>query len=447
MLRGRYRSRYVFVRGDGGRGYRRALVLSSRSSLHLRALPSARSCAANITVLERGDPYLLNFGLESPPNATKNLIAYWNPRMYSYNAMRIAKIASSIVGPARVGRSDDPAVRVVPVIGANGGYVNDAWAKLDWVTSAHGPPAAIGLATMNIGAYVGAASNITKDPNATADMIIGSLLETLAGSTTAAPTAYGSNPLAGFAAVSAYFGISLHAYEGGPDTSEYTGGGIMAAAQAIADPRMADVVAGIIQNWQSWTGGLFNFFQLGAEPTLQPWGSYANLWDIRVPDTPKTRGIDRVVAAPPAPLTAGWPAPLVHHNASFVVGYYSPNGLPPAEAPITFNNPGAEYRYLVRFTAPCARGINATVTLSSTLKGGGETLLVSIGAFLPTATVLSPATNGSRTDLKAVTTLFDPLPPAALSSGLVTLRLTVPGPPINVNITKYELWYVDVSCR
>jgi len=102
-------------------------------------------------VLQRGDPYKLNFGLEEPPNATKNLVAFWNPRMYSWTARHIAEIATGIVGAARVGRSDNPNVRVVPVIGANGGYAPDAWAKLDWLNSAWGPPSASGLATLNIG--------------------------------------------------------------------------------------------------------------------------------------------------------------------------------------------------------------------------------------------------------------------------------------------------------
>ena len=85
---------------------------------------------------------------------------------------------------------------------------------------------------------------------------------------------------------------------------------------------------------------------LGAQPLEQPWGSYTNLWDLKVTDTPKTRGIDKIVASPPAPITAGWPAPLVRHNASFFVGYYSPNGLPPVTPAIAYNNVGAQYSYL-----------------------------------------------------------------------------------------------------
>jgi hypothetical protein len=106
----------------------------------------------------------------------------------------------------------------------------------------------------------------------------------------------------------------------------------------------------------------------------------------------------------------------------------------------------------VRFAKPCALGINVTVTMAVlmnrvTKKVGGETFDVAVGAFLPTQSLLSPATNGTANDLASITALFDPLPPAALSSGLVTVRLSAPGPPVNANITNYRFVYVDVACR
>ncbi len=203
---------------------------------------------------------------------------------------------------------------------------------------------------------------------------------------------------------------------------------------------MADAVVAIVNNWQMWTGGLFNYFQLGAQPLEQPWGSYTNLWDLRVPDTPKTRGIDKLVSSPPAPLAAGWPAPLVKHNASLYVGYYSKDGTP-LPTPVTYLPLNATLNYLVRFPSRCAAGTNVTVTLSSSLKAGGEPLEVSLGAFMAPVLVSTPPSNGTRTDLVAATALLPPLPAAALASGLVTVRLRVPAAGV-----KYALWYVDVSC-
>lgn len=405
---------------------------------------------ANITVLEQGDPYKLNFGLPSPPNAS-NLISHWNPRMYAYTAFHFATLARSLFGAARVGRADVPGVRVVPVLGANGGYAADGATKLDWLNDAWGPPAAAGLATMNIGGYWSASRNVSGDPNVTVDEAMTSLLANIAADSPLAPTSYTSS-FAGYSTVGAYYGIAMHAYEGGPDTSGGKGAGVLTLGKACADPRMEDAVTSIVATWQSWGLGTFNYFTLGAQPLEQPWGSYTNLWDLTITDTPKTRGIDKIVGSPPAQITAGWPAPLVRHNASFFVGYYSPTGLPPTTPEIAYNNVGAQYSYLVRFEKPCALGINVTVTMAVlmnrvTKKVGGETLGVSVGAFLPTQSLLSPVTNGSANDLASVTALFDPMPPAALSNGLVAVRLSAPGPPVNVNVTNYRFVYVDVACR
>lgn len=163
-----------------------------------------------------------------------------------------------------------------------------------------------------------------------------------------------------------------------------------------------------------------------------------------MPDTPKTRGIDRVVAAPPAPLSAGWPAPLVRHNASFYVGYYTKDKTPPVNPQVTWLPQGTMMHYLVRFSSStaCASGVNVTVTMSSTVPAGGEPLEVSIGSFLPAVNISSPATNGSKTDLKTATALFAKLPSSAPASGLITVRLRVP-----VEGVHYELWYLDTRCR
>lgn len=392
-----------------------------------------------------GDPYKLNLGLPSPPNASN--FAIWGYRMYAYTCFHFASLARGVVGTARVGRADTPGVRVVPVVGALQSYALDGESKLAWLNAAWGPPTDGGLATMNIGAYWGAAENVTRDPNVSMDEVLVSMLASVAASDPAAPTAYSSKTaISGFAALSAYYGVALHAYEGGPSTA---GGvrntvGILSLAQANQDPRMQTIVENIVRVWQSWGCGTFNYFTLGVMVLYQPWGSYGNLWDLKVPDTPKTRGIDKIVNSPPAPIAGGWPAPLVRHNASYQVGYYTANGLPPPVPTTSVLRLNTELRYLVRFGARCAAGINVTVTFSCPKgdKTGGEPLEVSVGAFAPLVTIASPATDGTGKELVGVTALFDALPPAALASGLVTVRLRVPVAPVH-----YELWYVDVACR
>ena len=434
--------------------------------------------AANATVLQQGDPHRLNFGLESPPNATKNLLT-WGSRYYSWSCLRIAQVAGTVVGPERVGRADHAGVRVVPVLGALGSYAKDLEDKASWLFAAWGPPAAQGLATVNIGAYVGSKVNKTN-PGITTDLVMQGFFDAIAAATPASPTAYGSNALANFAAASAFWGLALHAYEGGPDTSggagcKYantphpparpprppltldnpswalgnfsrpsTAAALMALANATMDARMADVVFEIVQGWQSWGGGTFNFFIIGSQPAEQPWGSYSNLFDSRVPDTPKSRGLDRIVASAPAAVAAGWAVPVLNHSASFYVGYYSPSELPPASPVVTWLPPGTTLSYLVRLDAPCALGLNVTVYMSNFLKAGGDPLGVSVGVFLPAVNVTAPATGGEHgTFAPAAPALFPPLPAAALPNGLVTVRLSVVTPAA----PQFSLRALDVTCR
>ena len=93
---------------------------------------------------------------------------------------------------------------------------------------------------------------------------------------TAAPTAYCQNAFAEYSALSAYYGVPLHAYEGSPDTSSQGGTtdvSLMAKAQAVMDPRMTNVTVANLALWQSWGGGTFNWFTGGASSALAPWGS------------------------------------------------------------------------------------------------------------------------------------------------------------------------------
>lgn len=400
---------------------------------------------ANSTIMNKGDPYKLNLGLQTPPNASNAIT--WGLRMFAYTGFHFATLAHSVVGAARVGRADSPGVRVVPMIGALQSYALDGESKLSWLVAAWGSPAAVGLQTLNIGSYYGPAENVQRNASATENDVMTSMLATIAASDPAAPSAYSSHSaISSFAALSAYYGLALHAYEGGPSTAGGVRGtvGIMSLAQACQDPRMQTVVESIVRVWQQWTGGTFNYFTLGANALYQPWGGYGNRWDMKDDKTPKSAGIDAIVNSPPAALAGGWPAPLVHHNASYSVGYYTPDGLPPPVPYAPFLKLNAEFSYLVRFGARCAAGINVTVTFSCAKndKVGGQPLEVSVGAFLPPVTISSPATDGTGKELVGVTALFDALPPAALANGLVTVRLRVPVYPVT-----YKLWYVDVDCR
>ena len=399
--------------------------------------------AANITVLQKGDPHKLNFGLESPPNITKNLLT-WGSRMYTWSALNIAEIAAKIVGSSRVGRADMPNVRVVPVLGALGNYATDLENKASWLFEAWGSSTSKILSTVNIGAYFSSKVN-KSDQNLTSNEVIESLLAVIANASTNSPTAFGNNPPAQFATIAAHYGLALHAYEGGPDTSGGSGSGaLMALANANKDPRMTDVVVNIFKNWQSWGGSMFNYFDIGAQPLLQPWGSYTTQWDFRVTTTPKTLGLAQVVSTPPAPVTAGWPLPVLNHSASFYVGYYTKDGLPPTSPIITYLQPGSSMSYLVRLDQPCTLGLNITVYMSNFQKTSGDPLGITIGAFLPMINITAPTTSGNHNDFEAAApALFDPLPSDALPNKLITVRLHV----VTATSPKFSLRALDVTCR
>ena len=178
---------------------------------------------ANVTVFTLGDPYRLNYGLPSPPNASNLLL--FGSRMYAYTALHFASLARTLFGAARVGRADTPGVRVVPVIGALASCATDGETKLEWLNNAWGPPADAGLATMNIGGYWSASRNVSSDPAVTVDEVMESLLANIAADSTLSPTAF-TSAFAGFTAIGAYYGIAMHAYEGGPDTSGGKGAGV-----------------------------------------------------------------------------------------------------------------------------------------------------------------------------------------------------------------------------
>jgi hypothetical protein len=398
---------------------------------------------ANITVMQQGDPHRLNYGLETPPNITKNLLT-WGSRMYTWTAWHISEIAGKIVGPSRVGRADTPGVRVVPVLGALGNYAQDLETKASWLFNAWGSSTSKALATVNIGAYVGSKVN-KSDPNLTPNDVIESLLAVLSNMSTSSPVAYGNNPSAEFATIAAHYGLALHAYEGGPDTSGGAGSGaLLALANANKDARMADVVVNIISNWQSWGNGMFNYFDIGAQPLLQPWGSYTTLWDFRNTSTPKTEGLARIISNPPASVTAGWPIPVLNHSASFYVGYYTKDGLPPPSPIVTYLQPNSFMSYLVRVDQPCPLGLNVTVYMSNFQKTGGDPLGVSVGVFLPMINITAPTTSGNHNDFEpSAPALFDPLPPEALPNKLITVRLHI----ITPTAPKFSLRSLDVTCR
>ncbi len=122
--------------------------------------------------------------------------------------------------------------------------------------------------------------------------------------------------------------------------------------------------------------------------------------------------------------------------------YYTKDGLPPPNPIVEYLPVNTTMRYLVRFDAACTAGISVTVHMASTKGAGGDPLEVSLGTFLPPATIAAPPGGNGKPVFTPVTALFPSLPAAALANGLVTVRLRVPA----VGVT-YQLMSLDVACR
>ena len=398
---------------------------------------------ANNSVMRDGDPFRLNFGLSTPPDPAASLLPFWAPRHIAYVSKRTADIAASIVGAARVGRADVPGVRVVPVVGAQGGDPAQGELLLRYLKDVWNVPAAV--STLAIDGYV----YLGPDANYSADEVFARYDELFANLSTAAPGAWCSNAKAAYSAIAAYYGFALHAYEAAP----INGGSLQMQgySDALQDPRMESVATRTVTLWQAWGGGTFNWFTGGAETTYCPWGSTGATWDNRVLDTPKLRAARDVVSSPPAPVTAGLLLPFANRSVNMAMQFYSPTCTPLPYAPVEWLDAGAVYQYLARRpdpAAPCA--LNVTVYMcNSNSSGGRASLEVSVATYLPTVVVQAPPSAGGCSKFAPVSAVFPPLPAdRANADGLVTIRLTVPTDPPQPTrgSAGYYLLALDAAC-
>ena len=66
----------------------------------------------------------------------------WASRYVAWMAKHMGDSAASVVGAARVGRADLPGVRVVPILGAQGGYPQSAVDQIQYLIDVWGMLAA-----------------------------------------------------------------------------------------------------------------------------------------------------------------------------------------------------------------------------------------------------------------------------------------------------------------
>ncbi len=346
------------------------------------------SAIANSSVLNDGDPYQLNYNLATPPDV-KNL-QVWSSRYVAWMAKHMGDIASTVVGGDRVGRADLPGVRVVPILGVQGGYPSSAIGQIEYLINVWDMPAFVG--TIATDGY----TDFGADGNYTGDEIIALFEEKIASISPAAgqpAPSWCNTPWSTWATVGAYYGFFLHAYEGSPiHTGQLSMEGL---SDAYADPRFAGLVSGTIGVWQAWHGGAYNWFTGGAETTYCPWGSNAVTWDMRETDTPKMAGIVSVVASPPVPVTGGLPLPVNNHYWNWYVGHDSGGNCSVLPVPSTYPtslNVNQSVSYLLYVPDPTTCRLKVSVSMCNRGKTAGANFMrFSIASWLAPIDFPTPA--------------------------------------------------------
>lgn len=364
---------------------------------------------ANISVLQQGDPWRLNYDNVSN-------VGYWAVRRVPAMLKHISDIFKTVFGAAAVGRN----ARVRPVYA--GQVVNAYFLEngLQYMEAVWGHPSLFFHSVA--GAPYFDPGPVDESPALTADQVLQGWQDSVANLSIARGLG-GPNYLAKYSALAAYYGLSFQAYEGGPDTVEGIdqGGPLYAKANASVDPRITPICVEYLKVWSEYGQmmGPLNWFAIGAADTLDQYGIYAVLWSMAVPHTPKVAAIDatRVQALPP-PSPSLPRLPVAQYNASLYAGH------PVPARPIWFPGENATFFYFfVNEHPPSTTPVTITIyaALESTTPAPVEvSLAAKEGPAVATlTTTCSPTkdwtTAGPCTPLQ--------LPGPALWQGVVVLRL------------------------
>ena len=305
--------------------------------------------AANASVMVDGDPYQLNYD-----NCSN--VYYWGYRRVAYMAKHIGDIFRTVYGNESVGH--DAWVR--PLLA--GQVVNPFIVQLglEYIDAVFGGVSGAlhgiaGAPYFNLGPYDDA-------PNLTVDGVLAAMNDSISNMSLPVVGVSQASYLAGHARLAYFYGLEVRAYEGGPDTSvgNVSPQALAAKANASTDPRIAGLMTRYLDVWSSYGFGPLNIFTAGAGNPINQYGYYELLWDMRVPTTPKTMGVDAYRLAPRPPPSVGIPLPTLGYNATFWVGHPQP----PRDPDIRYVGNGSTYDFVVWAAAPDTT-VNVTVYASN----------------------------------------------------------------------------------
>jgi hypothetical protein len=168
----------------------------------------------------------------------------------------------------------------------------------------------------------------------------------IAGLQAAASSAPGTYQYETHAALGAWYGLKVLAYEGGFDT--FGSQNIAAKRQANLDPRIRAICRTLLDGWHAAGFDPFLWFNAGADNYAIPFGQWPLLEDIRAPAKPKNQCMDDVLAAARPGLTMGNSIAAAIPAGAYIGSTASASPLTNASAPFGF--PGY-VEYLLRADA------------------------------------------------------------------------------------------------
>jgi hypothetical protein len=372
--------------------------------------------AANDSVLNQGDPLHLAYD-----NSTNS--GYWAFRRTASQIKHISDLFKTIFGQTNVG----PWKRIRPIL--SGQDVNPIVITegLDYLNAVYGPPSTF-LHGIAIAPYFDLSEYETWS-NLTTDEVLDGFNSSIQ---TYLPEQGWSQsaPIGVHAVYAAWYGLAVHGYEGGPDTSAGCGGcSLSAKTNATRDNRMTNLCISFLNGWYQYGFQSLNWFVAGATQTTST-GSWGLLEDMRqeiLIDTttmfsssspvaelprpsPKLQAIDQIHQSS-IQLTFGIPIPSYGVNATNFMNHHVPYTNPY----LTNLGPNSTFYYPLQILQSSMQ-INITVYVA----GNSGILEASINNanFIQ---VRTPST-GSMTSFQPAPTFQFNISPTIVPS-IVTLRL------------------------
>jgi hypothetical protein len=246
--------------------------------------------AANDSVYNHGDPYHFNYDNISN-------VDHWAYRRIASQTKRISDLFKIIFGEENVGQWK----RIRPILGGHCDKPIVIMDSLDYLNAIYGSPSNFlhGIAVapyFYLGKY-NSWSNLTTDQ----------VLDGLNSSVQVYLPEQGWSeqaPLGIHAIFAAWYGLTVHGYEGGPGTAAGCGNcSLEAKTNATRDKRMTDICVTYLDGWYRFGFQTINWFNAGASATTAT-GSYGLLEDMRqetLMDTTKMFNATSPVAQLPRP--------------------------------------------------------------------------------------------------------------------------------------------------